>query len=489
MPPRKAPEATAQKAHAAPQTPPRKKPRSSEVDGVSSDAKASANSAGSGGPQVVFSPGKRVQADGYKHDAGAEVRAFLRHQGYSDQEIRTIMTSEAGSGRRQAQAKAAPKAPPAAGPGAEPKRFADLAHSVSAGSGGARGEEDDFAADLMDVLGMDDDPGPPAASSTQAPATAPGAASSTQAPGAAASGAAAADGTRPSPLSQLPAGLTEDLCAMADRIDVEVASQRSQQASQPSPILSQIPPALHADLCASADEIDRLVEDEAFHASQAPEPLPPHAAPRPGMQPTVPTPQQQPMATQPQSWQAMAPPQAPGCGAWRPGMPAPPGMPAWQQGCAPRPGPPAWGQQPPQRTMPGGPYATQLMQPGGCAMPGQQPWGMQQGQPLAFSQPMHMQPGRPPMGQQMLPMQHAGRPPMPGQPCPVGPGMGAPAYGANQGSLLNSFEDDDDEDILAALQQVEDKVKQEQDYEKILKEKEEELNLELMLVDVDPNEC
>jgi len=53
------------------------------------------------------------------------------------------------------------------------------------------------------------------------------------------------------------------------------------------------------------------------------------------------------------------------------------------------------------------------------------------------------------------------------------------------------FDDDfeDDDDLLAAIRQVEDKVKQEQDYEKILKEREEELNLELMLVDVDPNEC
>jgi len=102
MPPRKTPPqavATPQRANPAPQTPPRKRPRSSEVDGIQSDAKASANSGGSNGPQVVFSPGKRVQADGHKHDAGAEVRAFLRQQGYSDQEIRTIMTSEAGSGR------------------------------------------------------------------------------------------------------------------------------------------------------------------------------------------------------------------------------------------------------------------------------------------------------------------------------------------------------------------------------------------------------
>jgi len=50
---------------------------------------------------------------------------------------------------------------------------------------------------------------------------------------------------------------------------------------------------------------------------------------------------------------------------------------------------------------------------------------------------------------------------------------------------LDDFDDDDL--LLATIRQVEDKVKREQELDRVIKEREEELKLELMLLDVDPD--
>mmetsp|Transcript_139925 Transcript_139925/g.390060 ORF Transcript_139925/g.390060 Transcript_139925/m.390060 type:complete len:540 (-) Transcript_139925:129-1748(-) len=522
-----------------PQTPPRKRPKPSEVDGAGSDAKASAGgSASSGGPQVVFSPGKRVHADGSKHDAGAEVRAFLRHQGYSDQEIRRIMASEAGSsGLRRASVGGtggAAAATPAAGGGHSPlvpKRFADLARDVQGGGGtSGGGGADDFAADLLDVLGLGDDGDcdaaalPPASAAPAAPAAAaapaaPAATSTQGTPSLGASGGeaahpraeaspaasaapSAAPPVQPAPLlSQLPAGLQAELCSAAEQIErhVEAASQRSQQLSQPSqPMLSQIPNGLHAELCAAADEIDRLVEDEANQCTQPGQPPPPGWSPG----------QRAPVVSQ-----------APGLrpGAWQPpGTQAPPARgrcpgaaPPQCAQQAPRPaqahrppvwaaGPPgvatAWGQPPVGLAMPTGFFGTMPGQ-AGAAVSHLQQWCAQPApQTGAFMQRPAGMPGQqPPLWQQAPPLVPSGPPAAFGmsQPCWGAPGTGVipcSGTGPQEGSLLDDF-DDDDESLLATIRQVEDKVKAEQDHERIMKEREEELNLELMLVDVDPNDC
>uniref|UniRef100_A0A7S2D969 Uncharacterized protein n=1 Tax=Alexandrium andersonii TaxID=327968 RepID=A0A7S2D969_9DINO len=146
---------------------------------------------------------------------------------------------------------------------------------------------------------------------------------------------------------------------------------------------------------------------------------------------------------------------------------------AWQQGCAPRPAATGWCQQ----RLPMG------------AIP---PTAVQS---AAFPHAPRPHAGHLLPGQQVLPVQQVvGQPPMPGHPFSAALGIGGAAQvaPAPQGSMLDDF-DEDDAALLAMIEQVEDKVKQEQqleqDYEKILKEKKDDLDLELMLVDVDPNEC
>lgn len=99
-------------------------------------------------PQVVFSPRKRLQADGRIHDASTQVTAFLRFQGYSDDDIPHIMqsTKTKMSGESESPATHKYRKPT--------NRFADFARNV--GAMPPLHCADDFSADLCDLLSGDE---------------------------------------------------------------------------------------------------------------------------------------------------------------------------------------------------------------------------------------------------------------------------------------------------------------------------------------------
>eukprot|EP00927_Polykrikos_kofoidii_P029442 TRINITY_DN25469_c0_g1_i1.p1 TRINITY_DN25469_c0_g1~~TRINITY_DN25469_c0_g1_i1.p1 ORF type:complete len:493 (+),score=74.64 TRINITY_DN25469_c0_g1_i1:198-1676(+) len=118
--------------------------------------------------KVVFSPGKRLQADGADHDAALEVQGFLRHQGCSEEEIQRILAANGNgqiggtiAGRAAASGKSS--IPPATfiDLDAAPRRFADHAWSVGGCARDSQESRDDFMTDLHDVL--NDCPLPPPA--------------------------------------------------------------------------------------------------------------------------------------------------------------------------------------------------------------------------------------------------------------------------------------------------------------------------------------
>lgn len=98
--------------------------------------------------EVVFSPRRRLRADGAAHDAALEVRAFLRHRGFPEDEIGGIMANGAGATPTLRVAPAAPRQQPR-------QFFADQARAMGAGRcyGDSTGA-DDFAADLLEVLAV-----------------------------------------------------------------------------------------------------------------------------------------------------------------------------------------------------------------------------------------------------------------------------------------------------------------------------------------------
>jgi len=139
------------------------------------------------------------------------------------------------------------------------------------------------------------------------------------------------------------------------------------------------------------------------------------------------------------------------------------------------------------------------------AAPAPQQWQQWQQQPghLAAARGQGAPgPGWQPQGGRQLTLPMLATPqqqPMPmGQPWQAHPGPGtAPWMGSQMppGAFADDFDDDDDEMLLATIRQVESKVKQEQEEqaqreaqeERLIRERQDQLNLELMLLDVDPN--
>lgn len=138
-------------------TPPRKFARPEPTE-------ASENAAARG-PQVIFSPGKRLCADGAAHDAAVEVKAFLRRKGIADMDIPGIMSTDNPSGSSSsffAQAAGGGRAG-----GHAPKRLkladhartltpaqqaAGAAHKPRGRSSSPESPSNTFSADLLDVL-------------------------------------------------------------------------------------------------------------------------------------------------------------------------------------------------------------------------------------------------------------------------------------------------------------------------------------------------
>lgn len=75
-----------------PATPPRKRLPSSEAVNTLGGMPDT-------GPKVVFSPGKRLCADGAAVDAAMEMKAFLRHKGIADADIPDMMNQRSSSSR------------------------------------------------------------------------------------------------------------------------------------------------------------------------------------------------------------------------------------------------------------------------------------------------------------------------------------------------------------------------------------------------------
>jgi len=485
------------RAEQAAVTPPRKRPqRPAAEDGLAShtkDAKASASGGASSekpseGPQVVFSPGKRLRADGTRHDAGAEVRAFLRQQGYSDQDIRKIMLSDATGGgsvpRRGPSAASGTTSGDArqeSGSDQAPQRFADLARAVQSNSGGTA--HDDFEADLLDVLGTDE-------------------------PTEVASGSLA--GKHSAAVAPMP------LTPSAPPARIPEVSQHSQQPSQASSILSQIPPVVQADMCAVADEMDR-----EFQASQE--------ATRAATSSTA------PVAIS-QASEVVDPLRLGSTQQIQQPTPAPvaagrPEQPAWTSsqwlGTQPSAGVanPSVQQWHPQPTVQSQPPFTQQQQPQlqqhqQSRQPQQEmqqhPFHQPQGpQPHVHPRPLHeqhlywQQQQQQQQQQQLLHMQQMQKQQLQQQQLHHHhqqmqrhqqqsmnffhqPGSRQPpplmAFATSQAMPVvapGGEDDDDDADLFAAIRQVEDKVKAERDNERIMKENAAQLDLELMLVDVD----
>ena len=143
-------------------TPPRKR----VIDDVSSAA----------GPQVIFSPGKRLSPDGTAHDAVVEVKAFLRRKGVADADIPCMMSQRANATPSAPSSGPSVKASsplfrPATAP--KPLKLADHAktlteHPSSPRSGNqSEALPDTFSADLFDVLdGAPEMPSIPSSSSS-----------------------------------------------------------------------------------------------------------------------------------------------------------------------------------------------------------------------------------------------------------------------------------------------------------------------------------
>ncbi|CAK0900958.1 unnamed protein product, partial [Prorocentrum cordatum] len=125
------------------------------------------------GPQVVYSPGKQLEADGRLHDADAEVRHMLRHKGHSEEDIRRIMSHTAPGTvderhQEQAQLGAAEAGPARARRGGSPpaRRFADHARLLGGRGVAAVGAVADSQEELRDALCSSAPSAPP----TQRPA-------------------------------------------------------------------------------------------------------------------------------------------------------------------------------------------------------------------------------------------------------------------------------------------------------------------------------
>lgn len=108
------------------------------------------------GPQVCWSPGKRLLADGATHDAAVEVRAMLRNQGRSEIEISRIMEAQRATERQPTLVR------PDTGRStlavfAEPKHLVDQARDIRACEP-LQIARDDFSADLDDILTSDTQP-------------------------------------------------------------------------------------------------------------------------------------------------------------------------------------------------------------------------------------------------------------------------------------------------------------------------------------------
>jgi len=138
-------------------------------------------------PQVVYSPRKRLRANGYT-PANQEVESFLRHQGYSEDDARKIVCTT--TQHRHVQP-AAPSKTQATSSG----RFVD--HVRSAGASHASPQDLDLAQELAEALSSQD--------------------------------THAAPSQQTDLLSQFSAELVAELCSTADQIDERVSSQLASQ--------------------------------------------------------------------------------------------------------------------------------------------------------------------------------------------------------------------------------------------------------------------
>lgn len=104
-------------------------------------------------PQIVFSPGRRLKADGFTHEASAEVNAFLQNRGYSAEDASRIIAH----GARAAEAAPAPR-PSDVPLGRRRRCLGDHVRAMGLGSAVAGSSDaEDFEAELGEVLGAPGD--------------------------------------------------------------------------------------------------------------------------------------------------------------------------------------------------------------------------------------------------------------------------------------------------------------------------------------------